>query len=86
MAQNLAIEYFAGMSIKANTPITTAAVIAIYPTAQMMRMKTEGISVSINSTDMFLTHFDDEAYITTGKTYMFDKDCIISVGRFVAIA
>lgn len=50
----------------------------------MMKMKSSGVSVSISGSDMFLTSFDDESFIITGKTYVFDKECTVVIGRYVA--
>ena len=49
-------------------------------------MKSDKVSVSINGSDMFLTSFDDESFISGGKTYMFDKECTVVMGRYVATA
>lgn len=51
----------------------------------MMKMKTENVKVSVNGSDMFPVTFDDESFITSGHTYIFDKNCTIVIGKYVAI-
>ena len=51
----------------------------------MMKMKTEGISVTINATDMFLTKYDDESFISPNKSFIFNKDCTVAIGKYVSI-
>ena len=50
-----------------------------------MKMKTSGIKVTVDGSDMFPVSYDDESYITTGRTFMFSDACTIAIGRYVAI-
>ena len=50
-----------------------------------MKMKTDGIKVTVDGSDMFPVSYDDESYITTGRTFMFSDVCTIAIGRYVAI-
>lgn len=80
-----AIEYLGAISAKSGKVYTSASVITAYPTATCMQMKTDGVSVSVNGSDAFLTSFDDESFITSGHTYIFTKDCVIAVGKYRAV-
>lgn len=80
-----AIEYLGAISAKSGKVYTSASVITAYPTATCMKMKTDGVSVSVNGSDAFLTNFDDESFITSGHTYIFTKDCVIAVGKYRAV-
>lgn len=82
-----AIEYLGAISIKSGTMYTTASILAKYPTATVLKLKTEsGVKVSVNGTDMFTIVFDDETYLVTGHSYVFEKDCIVAIGRYVNIS
>ena len=86
MAQpHYVVEYLGAMTLKAGQLYTTASIMSTYPTANMMKMKSEGIKVSIGGTDAFLISFDDESYITTGKTYIFSEQCTVVIGRYVSV-
>lgn len=86
MAQPLyVIEYLGAVSIKREKLYNSADVISAFTGANVMKMKTEGVRVSVNGSDMFLTSFDDESYITSGHTYIFDTDCIVAVGKYIAV-
>ena len=86
MAQPMyAVEYLAGMQVESGKVYLSADILTAYPTANMLKMKTDNVSVSIDGTDMFLTKYDDESYIATGKSYIFNKDCLVSIGKYVAI-
>lgn len=80
-----AVEYLGAISAEKNKLVTSASVLVAFPTANMMKMKTEGVSVSVDGTDMFLTSFDDESFITSGKSFIFDKNCTIAIGKYVAV-
>ena len=80
-----AVEYLGAISAEKNKLVTSASVLVVFPTATMMKMKTEGVSVSVDGTDMFLTSFDDESFITSGKSFIFDKNCTIAIGKYVAV-
>lgn len=86
MAQpHYAIDYLASMKVNKGTAYTSASILASYPTATVLKIKTDKVSVSINGGVQFLTSFDDESYLATGKTYIFDKDCIVSIGIYKVI-
>ena len=86
MAQpSYAIEYLGAMSVKRGKLYNSSSVISAFPTATCMKMKTDGVEVSVNGTDAFLTSFNDESYITTGHTYIFSKDCVIAIGKYKAV-
>lgn len=79
------VDYLGAMSVEAGEVYTSDSVLASYPTADMLKMKSEGVKVSIDGTDAFPISYDDESYITTGKTYIFSKPCIIAVGKYISI-
>ena len=80
-----AVEYLGAVSIQSGNLSASANIISAYPTANMMKMKTENVKVSVNGSDMFPITFDDESFITSGHTYIFDKNCTIVIGKYVAI-
>ena len=80
-----AIEYLGALSIKQGQMYTSADILAKYNVANVLKMKTSGVSVSVNNSDMFPLDFNDETYLVTGHIYLFDRDCTIVVGRYVAI-
>lgn len=80
-----AIEYLGALSIKQGQMYTSAEVLTEYTSANVMKMKTNGVNVSVNNSDMFPLDINDETYLVTGHTYIFDRDCTIAVGRYVAI-
>ena len=81
----IAIEYLGAIIVEPRTQYTSASVIAKYPIATVMKMKTSGIKVTVDGSDMFPVSYDDESYITTGRTFMFSDACTIAIGRYVAI-
>ena len=85
MAQLHAIDYLGALAVNKGQQYTSASIITAYPTATVLKIKTDKVSVSINGGVQFLTSFDDESYLTTGKTYIFDKDCIVAIGIYKAI-
>lgn len=85
MAQLHAIDYLGAIKADKGTQYTSASILTAYPTATVIKMKTDGVSASIDGGVQFLTSFDDESYLTTGKTYMFDKDCVIAIGIYKVI-
>ena len=80
-----AVEYLGAVSIQSGNLSTSTSIISAYPTANMMKIKTENVKVSVNGSDMFPVTFDDESFITSGHTYIFDKNCTIVIGKYVAI-
>ena len=87
MAQpHYAIEYMGAVALEGNKSYTSTGILTAFPTANVMKMKTAGVAVSMNGTAMFETNFDDESYISaTSKSYIFNKNCVIAIGKYVAI-
>lgn len=86
MAQpSYAIEYIGAVEAKAGVPITSADLLAMYGTATVLKMKTKGVSVSVNNSPLFEVTYDDESYLVTGHTYKFNKDCIVAVGVYKVV-
>ena len=85
MAQLHAIDYLGALAVNKGQQYTSASIITAYPTATVLKIKTDKVSVSINGGVQFLTSFDDESYLSTGKTYIFDKDCIVAIGIYKGI-
>ena len=79
------IEYLGAIIAEPRKQYTSASVLTKYPTANVMKMKTEGIKVTFDGSDMFPVSYDDESYITTGRTFIFSDACTIAIGRYVAI-
>lgn len=88
MAQpQYAVEYLGAEFINKGETYSSATIKTKYPTATMMKMKTEGVEVSINGTTMFATTYDGENYLpTVASTFIFNKNCIIAIGRYVAVS
>ena len=80
-----AIEYLGAVLVQSGKLVTSAQVLTKYPTANMMKMKTKDVMVSVNGSDIFPVSYDDESYITSGHTYIFNKDCTIVIGKYVAV-
>lgn len=85
MAQHHAIDYLGALAVNKGQQYTSASITSAYPTATVLKIKTDKVSVSINGGVQFLTSFDDESFLSTGKTYIFDKDCIVAVGIYKAV-
>ena len=81
----IAIEYLGAIVAEPRKQYLSADIKAKYPTATVMKMKTSGIKVTVDGSDMFPVSYDDESYITTGRTFMFSDACTIAIGRYVAI-
>ena len=81
----IAIEYLGAIVVEPRKHYLSADVIIKYPTANVMKMKADGIKVTVDGSDMFPVSYDDESYITTGRTFMFSDACTIAIGRYVAI-
>ena len=79
------VEYLGALVVEPRKQYLSADVKTKYPTATVMKMKTEGIKVTVDGSDMFPVSYDDESYITTGRTFMFSDACTIAIGRYVAI-
>ena len=86
MAQpHYAIQYLGAVSIKGGQLYTSTEVLNAYNTANMMKMKSKEVKVSVNGSDMFTTSYDDESFIESGHSYIFDRDCTIAIGKYIAI-
>ena len=86
MAQPMyAVEYLGAIVAEPKKQYTSAEVLAQYPDANMMKMKSEGIKAGVDNSNMFPVSYDDESYITTGRTFIFSDTCTIAIGRYVAI-
>jgi hypothetical protein len=84
MAQLKTFKYLGAMSVQAGKTYLSADMITKFPTATHTIIKTVGVEVSINGTDAFPITFDDTDAIATGKTYIFNINCIIAFGIYVA--
>lgn len=93
MAQPTSIEYLGALVVKAGAQYTSDSILTTYPTATVIKIKpftldgykTIGVRANINGGAMFPVKYDDESFINIGKTYIFDKDCIIAVGIYKAV-
>ena len=88
MAQpHYAIQYLGAVTVKANKLINSASILTDFPTANVIKIKTNiiGLKVSVNNTDMFDTDYNGESYFTSGFTYIFNKDCTLAVGKYIAV-
>ena len=83
------------MASKVNLIKYTGAVVApkgiaingsSYDTTTILKMKTEGVSVSVNSSPMFKVTYDDESLVDITATYIFDRECVIAVGQLVEVS
>ena len=81
----IAIEYLGAIVAEPRRQYTLASILSKYPNANVMKMKTSGIKAWVDGSDMFPVSYDDESYITTGRTFMFSDACTIAIGRYVAI-
>jgi len=79
------IKYLGAVQAKQNVPITSASILADFPTATVIKMKTEGVRVQVDGTAMFDIEFNDEHYLETGQTFMFNKDCIVALGIYKVV-
>ena len=79
------VEYLGAIVAEPRRQYTSASVLALYPNATMMKMKSEGIRVGVDGSNMFPVSYDDESYITTGRTFIFSDTCTIVIGRYVPI-
>ena len=80
-----AIDYLGAVACLSGTAYTSASLIASYPTATVIQKKTDDVQAIINGNVMFHITYDDASYLSTGKTYIFDKDCVLAIGIYKAI-
>ena len=78
-------EILGSVVVQPNTPVTTDALLAQFPTATLAKMKTEGVRVSVDGYPMFPATYDADDYITSGHTLVFDKETILLIGVHVTI-
>lgn len=82
---NHAIEYLGAVEVKAGLQYLSDQILQEFPTATVMKMKTDDIEVGIDGGVRFHVTYDDESYVTAGKSYIFDKDCVIAIGVYKVI-
>lgn len=87
MAQpHYAIEYLGAVALEGGKSYTSSGILTAFSGANVMKIKTAGVAVTVNGTAMFETNFDDESYISaTSKSYIFSKNCVIAIGKYVAL-
>lgn len=76
-------DYLGAKSIKANEILTSADILALYPTAKVVEMRTDNVKVSINATDATVWMRGDRAYVNSGRTWAFLDDCEIAIATLV---
>ena len=86
MYQPIAIEYLGAVEVKRNVEVTSASIIALYPTANVIKMKTKNIKATVNHSVLFSIDYNEENYLEIGNTYSFDGDCVFAVGKYVVIS
>lgn len=76
----------------ATTPVATADIIgyvhngvSIFSTATIAMIKTDGTNLSINGTAKFPATFDSISHLATGKTFNFDKETTLLIGKYVTV-
>lgn len=77
--------YLGAVACEAGKTYTSANVLTTYPAATCLIMKTEGVSVSVDASPMFSVSYADQSYIETGHTYVFNKNCVLAVGKYKAV-
>ena len=83
--QTDAFEALGGYQCLANTPTATATIIASFPTATITKIKTADVMLSIDGTVKFSATYDAISNLQSGHTYIFDKDTILMVGKYVTV-
>jgi len=53
--------------------------------ATIAKIKTEGANLSINGTAKFPATFDSISHLATGKTFNFDKETTLLIGKYVTV-
>ena len=76
----------------ATTPVATADIIgyvhngvSIFSTATVAKIKTDGANLSINGTAKFPSTFDSISHLVAGKTFNFDKETTLLIGKYVTV-
>jgi len=87
MAQPTIVKQILGaIVVPADTPILNSTIVTAFPTANMTKLKTDGVRVSINSTPWFDGTYDAEDYIANDSTSQkFDKETTLLIGKYVVI-
>lgn len=80
-----AVEVLGSYECKAGVTIQYSAIMTAFPTASVTVMKTHDVYVSINGTPMFETTFDSQNYLTVTGTAVFNKDCMLLIGKYVNV-
>ena len=84
---NQVVQYLGAFNVEMNKTYDSTLIKTEFPTANMLKMKTEGVKVSLNGTTMFPISYDDETYLPdTSVKYIFSKDCVVVVGKYTVIA
>ena len=83
-----AVEILGAYECKGGITVSYATIRTAFPTATVTVMKTQGVKVSINGCPMFDATYDSQNYLpATGTgTAVFNKDCILMVGKYVNVA
>ena len=87
MAQPTVVKEILGsIVVPAHTPISNSTIISSFAGANMTKVKTEGVRVSVNGYPLIPATYDAEDYISpTNHTQLFDKETLLLVGRYVVI-
>jgi hypothetical protein len=86
MAQtNYIVDYIAGMRAEAGKSYTAASILALYPSATVVEVRSKETIVSINGTIAVKFSYGEQTTITTGKTWVFITDCDLAIGKLVSL-
>ena len=77
-----AVEILGAYECKAGVTVNYSSIKALFSTATVTIMKTEGVKVSINGSPMFDSTYDCQNYLSGTGTAVFSKDCILAVGLY----
>lgn len=83
--QTDAFEALGGYLCPANTEVPTADILAKFSGATITKIKTEGVKLSIDGTVKFPATYDAISNLQAGHKYIFDKDTILMVGKYVTV-
>jgi len=85
MAQYQIFRAVVNYKFLAGVEVATADIIAAYPTVDAMRIKSENARININRSHYVPTTFNEEVGIATGGYLIFDKDCLVVLGKYISI-
>ena len=85
MAQYQIFRAVVNYKFLAGIEVATAYIIAAYPTVDAMRIKSENTRVNVNRSHYVPATFNNETGLLTGDYFMFDKDCLVVLGKYVLI-